>query len=101
MATRRDFLIGAGAVGLSPIVVSGTPGPASAAEGKMVLCIHTNTSAAAGYRGAFHDLLLGVNATLDAVLTPIDAAAAMTNENAANGSARLRFMDESASRSRV
>ena len=31
---------------------------------------------AAGYRGGFHDLLLGVNATLDAVLTPIDAASA-------------------------
>jgi 2-keto-myo-inositol isomerase len=52
MATRRDFMIGAAAVGLSPVVVSGTPGPASSAEGKMVLCMHTTTSAAAGYRGA-------------------------------------------------
>ena len=56
MATRRDFLIGAGAVGLSPIAVSSTPGPASAAAaaaaGKMVLCMHTNTSVGAGYRGA-------------------------------------------------
>ena len=54
MATRRDFLIGAGAVGLSPIAVSSAPGPASAAAaaGKMVLCMHTNTSVGAGYRGA-------------------------------------------------
>jgi 2-keto-myo-inositol isomerase len=54
MATRRDFLIGAGAVGLSPIAVSSSPVPASAAPaaGKMVLCMHTNTSVAAGYRGA-------------------------------------------------
>jgi 2-keto-myo-inositol isomerase len=53
MATRRDFLIGAAAVGLPPIAISGTPGPAAAAEGnKMALCMHTNTSAAAGYRGA-------------------------------------------------
>jgi 2-keto-myo-inositol isomerase len=51
MATRRDFLIAAGAVGLSPVAVSSAPGPASAA-GKMVLCMHTNTSVAAGYRGA-------------------------------------------------
>src|SRR5258708_23965087 len=48
------FLIGAGAVGLSPIAVSSAPGPASAAAaaGKMVLCMHTNTSVGAGYRGA-------------------------------------------------
>ena len=52
MATRRDFLIGAGAVGLSPIAISSAPGPASAAAGKMVLCMHTNTSVGAGYRGA-------------------------------------------------
>lgn len=52
MATRRDILIGAAAVGLSPIAVSGVPRSASAAEGKMVLCMHTNTSAAAGYRRA-------------------------------------------------
>ena len=42
----------AAAAGLSPIAVSGVTGPASAAQGKMVLCMHTNTSAAAGYRGA-------------------------------------------------
>jgi 2-keto-myo-inositol isomerase len=54
MATRRYVLIGAGAVGLSPIALSGAPGPASAAAAarKMVLCMHTNTSVAAGYRGA-------------------------------------------------
>jgi sugar phosphate isomerase/epimerase len=52
MATRRDFLIGAGAVGLSPIALSSASGPAAAAAGKMVLCMHTNTSVAAGYRGA-------------------------------------------------
>jgi len=52
MATRRDFLIGAGAVGLSPIGLSSASGPAAAAAGKMVLCMHTNTSVAAGYRGA-------------------------------------------------
>ena len=52
MATRRDIMIGAAAVGLSPVMVSGTPGTALSAEGKMVLCIHSNTSAAAGYRGA-------------------------------------------------
>jgi len=52
MATRRDFTIGAAAVGLSPIVLLGAPGPALSADGKMVLCIHTNTSSAAGYRGA-------------------------------------------------
>jgi hypothetical protein len=34
------------------VVVSGAPGPASAAEGKMALCMHTSTSAGAGYRGA-------------------------------------------------
>ncbi len=54
MATRRDFLIGAGAGGLSPIILSSAPAPASAAAaaGKMVLCMHTNTSVGAGYRGA-------------------------------------------------
>jgi 2-keto-myo-inositol isomerase len=52
MATRRDFTLGAAAVGLSPVVASGTGGPALSAGGKMVLCMHTNTSAAAGYRGA-------------------------------------------------
>jgi 2-keto-myo-inositol isomerase len=52
MATRRDFIIGAAAAGLSPFGVSGTPGPASAAERKMVLCMHSNTSAGAGYKRA-------------------------------------------------
>jgi 4-hydroxyphenylpyruvate dioxygenase len=51
MATRRDFLIGTAAVGLSPFSVLGATGPA-AAERKMVLCMHTNTSVAAGYRRA-------------------------------------------------
>src|SRR5579871_386256 len=50
MATRRDFLIGASAAGLSSIAVSGAP--ARAAAGKMMLCMHSNTSAAAGYRAA-------------------------------------------------
>jgi sugar phosphate isomerase/epimerase len=52
MATRRDFLIGAAASGLSPIAVSGAVEPASPAAGKMLLCMHSNTSAAAGYRAA-------------------------------------------------
>ena len=53
MTTRRDFLIGAGAAGLSSMAVSSAPAPASAAgAGKMVLCMHTNTLVAAGYRGA-------------------------------------------------
>jgi len=52
MATRRDFIIGAVAAGLSPLGISGTSEPASAAERKMVLCMHSNTSAAAGYRRA-------------------------------------------------
>ena len=52
MATRRDFVIGAAAAGLSPLGVSGTLKSASAAERKMVLCMHSNTSAGAGYRRA-------------------------------------------------
>ena len=52
MATRRDVLVGAAAAGLSALDVAGNPGPASAAERKMALCMHTNTSAEAGYRGA-------------------------------------------------
>jgi len=52
MTTRRDFLIAAAAAGLSPIALSGLSRPASAADGKMQLCIHTNTSNSAGYRGA-------------------------------------------------
>jgi 2-keto-myo-inositol isomerase len=51
MATRRDVLIGA-AVGLSSLSTLGNSQKATAAEGKMVLCMHTNTSAAAGYRRA-------------------------------------------------
>ena len=50
MTTRRNFLIAAGAAGLSPIAMSSFPRSASAASGKMQLCIHTNTSNAAGYR---------------------------------------------------
>ncbi len=53
MATRRDVLMGAAAAGLSPIAVSTGPTPAvAAAAGKMTLCMHTNTSASAGYRKA-------------------------------------------------
>jgi len=52
MTTRRDFLIAAAAAGLSPIALSGLSRRASAADGKMQLCIHTNTSNSAGYRGA-------------------------------------------------
>ena len=42
----------AAVAGLSPIAFPGLPRTASAAAGKMSLCIHTNTSHAAGYRGA-------------------------------------------------
>jgi len=53
MTTRRDVLIGAVAAGLAPLAVSSAAAPASAAaERKMVLCMHSNTSAAAGYRRA-------------------------------------------------
>src|SRR5262245_45825160 len=52
MATRRDVLIGAAALGLIRLAASGAPGPAAAAEGKMLLCMHSNTSVAAGYRRA-------------------------------------------------
>jgi 4-hydroxyphenylpyruvate dioxygenase len=48
MTTRREFLFAAAAAGLSPITIQS----ASAADGKMQLCIHTNTSHAAGYRRA-------------------------------------------------
>jgi len=51
MATRREVLIGVAAAGLTPIAVSNAVGAATAA-GKMMLCMHTNTSAAAGYRKA-------------------------------------------------
>src|SRR6188508_1718093 len=49
MATRRDVLIGVAALGLSSVSSSQN---AKAAEGKMALCMHSNTSAAAGYRRA-------------------------------------------------
>src|SRR5262245_7314992 len=52
MATRRDVLIGAAAVGLSSLSSLGTSRTARAAESKMTLCMHSNTSAAAGYRRA-------------------------------------------------
>src|SRR5262245_34882806 len=52
MATRRDVLIGGAAVGLSPLSLLGTSRKASAAEREMTLCMHTNTSVAAGYRRA-------------------------------------------------
>ena len=52
MTTRRNFLIAAAVAGFSPIAFSGLPRTAAAAAGKMSLCIHTNTSHAAGYRGA-------------------------------------------------
>ena len=52
MTTRRKFLIAAGVAGLSPIAMSSFPRSASAASGKMQLCVHTNTSSAAGYRRA-------------------------------------------------
>jgi len=48
MTTRREFLFAAAAAGLSPITIQS----ASAADGKMQLCLHTNTSHAAGYRRA-------------------------------------------------
>jgi len=52
MATRRNVLIGAAAVGLSSLSLLDPFQKTSAAERKMVLCMHTNTSAAAGYRRA-------------------------------------------------
>lgn len=52
MTTRREFLFVAAAAGLSPITISGAVHSTSAADGKMQLCIHTNTSHAAGYRRA-------------------------------------------------
>lgn len=55
MATRRDFLMAAAAAGFSPITFSGLPRTTAAAGGKMSLCIHTNTSHAAGYRGALEE----------------------------------------------
>jgi 2-keto-myo-inositol isomerase len=50
MATRRDVLIGTAASSFSALSALGTAKRASAAERKMVLCMHSNTSAAAGYR---------------------------------------------------
>jgi 4-hydroxyphenylpyruvate dioxygenase len=45
-------MIAAAAAGLAPLALSGARTSASAAERKMVLCMHSNTSAAAGYRKA-------------------------------------------------
>jgi 4-hydroxyphenylpyruvate dioxygenase len=50
MTTRRDFL--ETTAGLSSLVLSGIARDVLAADGRMALCIHTNTSHAAGYRGA-------------------------------------------------
>jgi 2-keto-myo-inositol isomerase len=47
MTTRREVLIGTAAASL---VALGTAERASAAERRMTLCMHSNTSAAAGYR---------------------------------------------------
>jgi sugar phosphate isomerase/epimerase len=47
MTTRRDVLIGTAAVALSRL---STVQKAAAAERRMMLCMHSNTSAAAGYR---------------------------------------------------
>jgi 2-keto-myo-inositol isomerase len=52
MATRRHVLIGAAAVGLTSLSGLSASRQARAAERKMALCMHTNTSAAAGYRRA-------------------------------------------------
>src|SRR5258706_5759117 len=52
METRRDVLIGTVAASLSALSVLSTARRASGAERKMVLCMHSNTSAAAGYRRA-------------------------------------------------
>jgi 2-keto-myo-inositol isomerase len=51
MATRRDILIGAAATALPMAINAGAQG-AAAAQSKMVLCMHSNTSAGAGYRKA-------------------------------------------------
>ncbi len=52
MATRRDILIGAAATALPMAVTAISQGPAAAAQSKMMLCMHSNTSAGAGYRKA-------------------------------------------------
>lgn len=52
MATRRDILIGAAATALPMAVTTISQGPAAAAQSKMMLCMHSNTSAGAGYRKA-------------------------------------------------
>jgi sugar phosphate isomerase/epimerase len=52
METRRDLLIGTAAASLSALSVLSTAKGASGAERKMVLCMHSNTSAMAGYRRA-------------------------------------------------
>jgi len=50
MATRREVLIGAAAASLSALALNSRAQEAAAAERKMALCMHSNTSAAAGYR---------------------------------------------------
>src|SRR5215470_8802481 len=52
MATRHNVLIGAVATGLTPLAATGTAAPTAAAQQKIILCMHSNTSAAAGYRRA-------------------------------------------------
>jgi 2-keto-myo-inositol isomerase len=51
MITRRDALIGVAAMSL-PSSILGHAREVEAAERKMTLCMHSNTSAAAGYRKA-------------------------------------------------
>src|SRR5262249_55954604 len=50
MATRVVVLFGAAALGLWSLLFLGVSGEVGAAERKMALCMHSNTSAAAGYR---------------------------------------------------
>jgi 4-hydroxyphenylpyruvate dioxygenase len=51
MVTRRDVLMGAAVMSL-PVSILGASHEAKGAERKMFLCMHSNTSAAAGYRRA-------------------------------------------------
>jgi 2-keto-myo-inositol isomerase len=51
MATRREILTGAAAMAL-PTIAAGAQARAAAAQSKMTLCMHSNTSAGAGYRRA-------------------------------------------------
>jgi len=52
MATRRDLLIGAAAASLPLLSLLGASRAATAPGRKMSLCMHSNTSVAAGYRRA-------------------------------------------------